>query len=87
MKIKPGYKQTEVGVIPGEWEVKRLEEVGAWKGGMTPSMQNPAFWVNGNVPWISSGDVKSVQLRTTGYSITAAAVKQGTTTNVPRETN
>ncbi len=83
MKIKPGYKQTEVGVIPGEWEVKRLEEVGAWKGGMTPSMQNPAFWVNGNVPWISSGDVKSVQLRTTGYSITAAAVKQGTTTMLP----
>ena len=24
MKIKPGYKQTEVGVIPEDWEVKAL---------------------------------------------------------------
>ena len=23
-KVKPGYKQTEVGVIPEEWEVKSL---------------------------------------------------------------
>ena len=25
MEVKPGYKQTEVGVIPEEWDVKRLE--------------------------------------------------------------
>ena len=23
MEVKPGYKQTEVGVIPEEWDVKR----------------------------------------------------------------
>lgn len=27
MEVKPGYKQTEVGVIPEDWEVKRLGEV------------------------------------------------------------
>jgi type I restriction enzyme S subunit len=27
MELKPGYKQTEVGVIPEEWEVKRLGEI------------------------------------------------------------
>ena len=27
MEVKPGYKQTEVGVIPEEWEVKRLGEM------------------------------------------------------------
>ena len=83
MSLKPGYKQTEVGVIPVEWEVKRLNELGKWKGGMTPSMQNPSYWDNGTVPWISSGDVKSVQLKETGYYITADAVKQGTTTMLP----
>ena len=25
-EIKPGYKQTEVGVIPADWEVRRLGE-------------------------------------------------------------
>ena len=29
MKLKPGYKQTEVGVIPEEWEVKALGEIGS----------------------------------------------------------
>ena len=24
MEVKPGYKQTEVGVIPEEWEVEHL---------------------------------------------------------------
>jgi len=27
MELKPGYKQTEVGVIPEEWEVKALKEI------------------------------------------------------------
>ncbi|MCK7471645.1 MAG: hypothetical protein MZU95_13395 [Desulfomicrobium escambiense] len=25
MEVKPGYKQTEVGVIPEDWDVKRLD--------------------------------------------------------------
>ena len=27
MELKPGYKQTEVGVIPEEWEVRRLQNI------------------------------------------------------------
>lgn len=83
MELKPGYKQTEVGIIPEDWSVTSLGELGTWKGGMTPSMQNPAFWMNGSVPWISSGDVKTARLAETGKSITEVAVKQGTTTLLP----
>ena len=83
MDLRPGYKRTELGMIPRAWEVKRLDELGAWKGGMTPSTQNPSFWLDGNVPWISSGDVKSAVLSQTGYSITASAVRQGATTLLP----
>jgi type I restriction enzyme S subunit len=75
--------QTRLPSFHGEWEVKRLDELGTWKGGMTPSMQNPAFWVGGTVPWVSSGDVKSVLLKQTGFSITQLAVKRGTTTMLP----
>jgi type I restriction enzyme S subunit len=31
--MKPGYKQTEVGVIPEEWEVKTLSSVSSMKSG------------------------------------------------------
>ena len=63
----------------GEWEMKRLDELGIWKGGMTPSMQNQLYWLNGNVPWISSGDVKTTFLRETGLSITSVAAREATT--------
>ena len=32
-KVKPGYKQTEVGVIPEEWEVTRIESIATVEGG------------------------------------------------------
>ncbi len=83
MEVKPGYKLTEVGLIPEEWDAKRLDELGKWKGGMTPSMQNPCYWRDGSVPWISSGDVKSVELKSTGSYITSEAVRRGTTTMLP----
>jgi type I restriction enzyme, S subunit len=67
----------------GEWEVKRLDELGTWKGGMTPSMQNLSYWRDGNVPWISSGDVKAVLLTETTLSVTDLAIKHGRTTLLP----
>ena len=35
MEVKSGYKQTEVGVIPEEWEVKTLGEIGEALIGLT----------------------------------------------------
>jgi type I restriction enzyme, S subunit len=34
MDVKPGYKQTEVGVIPGDWQVRRLGDLFTIKGGV-----------------------------------------------------
>ena len=36
MEVKPGYKQTEVGVIPVDWEVKSLGNVACIATGNTP---------------------------------------------------
>ena len=27
MELKPGYKKTEVGVIPEDWDVRKIREV------------------------------------------------------------
>lgn len=76
--------QTRLPGFQGEWSTKRLEELGTWKGGMTPSMQNPDFWVGGTIPWISSGDVKSTLLLDTSSHITDAAIQQGAITLLPK---
>jgi type I restriction enzyme, S subunit len=72
--------------LPGfeeEWEVRRLGELGVWRGGMTPSMSNPLYWEGGDVPWISSGDVKVSRLRDTSQHVTAFAVRCGAAIVVP----
>ncbi len=39
MEVKPGYKLTEVGVIPEDWEVKPLEHIFSLKHGVAFSSQ------------------------------------------------
>ncbi len=39
MEVRSGYKQTEVGVIPAEWEVKRLDSLGV--GSIPPIKAGP----------------------------------------------
>jgi type I restriction enzyme S subunit len=67
----------------GKWVVARLDELGRWTGGMTPSMANPDYWEGGTVPWISSADVKTARMTATAFSITDIAVKQRATTVLP----
>jgi type I restriction enzyme S subunit len=83
MELKLGYKQTEVGVIPEDWAVRPLGQLGSWRGGATPSMQNSAFWANGTIPWVSSGDVKSVSMSDSPMKITDYAVRNSGTTVLP----
>lgn len=51
-----GYKHTELGVLPEDWEVVRLGDIGKIVGGGTPSTKKVEFW-SGTIPWISSSDI------------------------------
>ena len=31
MEVRPGYKQTEVGVIPEDWDVVSLDDLGKFR--------------------------------------------------------
>lgn len=46
--VKPGYKQTEVGVIPIDWQVKTIGELGYITSGESPSR---FAFDNGNIPY------------------------------------
>ncbi|WP_394977131.1 restriction endonuclease subunit S [uncultured Helicobacter sp.] len=54
--ISKGYKHTELGVLPEDWEVVKLGDVGKIIGGGTPSTKKVEFW-SGTIPWISSSDI------------------------------
>lgn len=53
MEVKPGYKQTEVGVIPEDWEVEPLGTRGSFKTGPFGSTLHQSDYVDGGVPVIN----------------------------------
>lgn len=52
--IPPGYKQTEVGLIPGDWEIKECGELGSFYKGKGISSKN---LVSDGLPCIMYGDI------------------------------
>lgn len=60
--ISMGYKQSEVGVIPEDWDLKRLGEIALVTAGGTPSRAVAAYW-NGDIPWITTAEIdfRSIQ--------------------------
>jgi type I restriction enzyme S subunit len=54
--IPEGYKKTEIGIIPEDWEVKRSYELGKIITGSTPSTKIEDYW-NGNISWVTPTDI------------------------------
>jgi len=58
MEVKPGYKQTEVGVIPEEWEVKTLgEAVDFLDGRRRPVKDSDRARMRGNIPYYGASGI------------------------------
>lgn len=54
--VRDSYKQTEVGVIPEDWEIKTIGDIGSVSSGGTPSRTNSLYW-NGSIPWITTTQI------------------------------
>ena len=50
------FKQTELGPIPQEWEIRSIGETAKIIGGGTPSTFNPDFW-NGEIAWFTPAEL------------------------------
>jgi type I restriction enzyme S subunit len=84
--MKKAYKRTEIGVIPVDWEVRKLGEiVDRFINGGTPSTQNSDFW-KGNIPWITCADILNQKVGEIRRYITKEAVKNSST-NVIKKGN
>ena len=54
--IPQGYKDSPLGIIPKEWEVKRLGDFCISFSGGTPRSGTPSYY-NGTIPFIRSGEI------------------------------
>jgi len=53
MELKPGYKQTEVGVIPEDWEIKKLGELARFRTGPFGSALHKEDYTNNGIPIVN----------------------------------
>ncbi|MCI2046884.1 MAG: restriction endonuclease subunit S [Faecalibacterium sp.] len=84
-KVPPGYKKVKGGIIPEDWEQRKVGELASDTfGGGTPSTSNADFW-NGSIPWIQSSDLTEHQVFgvTPRKYISKAAVMSSATKIVP----
>ncbi|WP_132834322.1 MULTISPECIES: restriction endonuclease subunit S [unclassified Pseudomonas] len=88
MELKPGYKQTEVGVIPEDWRNLPITKVARLESGHTPSKRNSNYW-GGGVNWISLFDTQGLsrnEISTTEKTITAEGLNNSSARLLPAGT-
>ncbi len=83
MELKPGYKQTEVGVIPEDWEVKQLGTFTDCTSGGTPSTLISSYW-GGKIPWMSSGELHLKRVKNVEGRITDLGLNNSSTKIIPK---
>ena len=84
MVIKEGYKQTEIGVIPIDWEVRTFDELtDKIIGGGTPSRSNSSFWGN-EIPWVTVKDFATFNPFTTQEYITKIGLQNSASHLIPK---
>ena len=65
------FKMTEIGLIPENWDVKRIGDMGQVVTGSTPPRKNSANW-GGDFNWISAKDFNGKYISKTEEHITEA---------------
>ena len=64
MDVRPGYKMTEVGVIPEDWEIKSLGDIARIQRGASPRPIDSPIWFdeNSSIGWVRISDVTRSRL-------------------------
>ena len=71
MEVKTGYKQTELGIIPEEWDVVALGELATIeRGKFSARPRNDPKYYGGETPFLQTGDITRSGCKVTTFSQT-----------------
>ena len=75
--MKPGYKQTEVGVMPKDWHFDFLGNISVTSSGTTPSRSlNERYFRGGWLHWVKTTDLTNSDIYDTEEYVTEHALKE-----------
>jgi type I restriction enzyme, S subunit len=75
-----------LGEVPAHWDITRLSYYAAIENGTTPSRDNSDYWLNGDIPWLSSGEVNQYRITAAAEFITQNALDECSLRLLPRGT-
>ena len=84
-----GLKKTEIswmGDIPETWRISHIGNLCEIGSGGTPDRNNPAFWDNGTIPWMASGEINFEYVYDTAEKITELGVNNSNAKILPVNT-
>jgi type I restriction enzyme, S subunit len=73
-QLPDGYKQTEIGMIPNDWNVLSISQFASVSSGGTPSRQVAAYW-GGEIPWITTSQIDFNLIDSSNEFITQEGLK------------
>jgi type I restriction enzyme S subunit len=76
--LPDGYKQTDLGVLPDDWDIKQVGEFASVSSGGTPSRDNKSYW-GGNIPWVTTTLIKGQEINTAEQFITVEGLQNSAT--------
>ena len=82
-QLPKGYKNTEVGVIPEDWEVKAIGKYTDVTSGGTPSTLIREYW-DGPIRWMNSGELNLKIVYEVENRITELGLNESATKLVPK---
>ena len=87
MEVTPGFKRTEVGVIPEDWDVIAIGDVGSLSSGTTPARAiADRYYANGTIPWVKTLDLNNGEIHFTDECVTDTALKETSLSVYPPDT-
>ena len=69
-----------------KWDEKKIGEFSQCIAGATPSTKEPRYWKNGNIPWMSSGEVNNRIIYSTEKKISSLGYENSSTKMLPENT-
>ena len=85
-RIPQGYKDSPLGIIPEEWEVRRLGDIADITSGTTPLRANSKYYNDGIIPWVKTTDLNNGTLYETEEKVSKEAVEKTSLKILPKGT-
>jgi type I restriction enzyme S subunit len=77
MDLKPGFKKTDLGVIPEDWTISRIDDLCECSSGTTPARAlHDRYYRNGSIPWVKTMDLNNGAIIATSECVTDTAIEE-----------